>query len=59
MDSAVPVAQIDTKLIEARKLNAHVKAAWPSSMSLPLALGSDLPQNFTAMHMSRPHLLRK
>lgn len=35
------------------------KAALPSSMSLPLAPGPDLPHKLTAMHMSRPHLFRK
>lgn len=37
----------------------HEKAALPSSMSLPLAPGPDLPHRLTAMHITRPHLFRK
>lgn len=37
----------------------HVNAALPSSMSLLLAPGPAFPQKLTAMHMRRPHLLRK
>lgn len=37
----------------------HEKAALPSSMSLPLAPGPDLPHRLTAMHIKRPHLFRK
>lgn len=59
MEGAVPVARIDTETEASKEICAYVKAALPSSMSLPLAPGSDLPQNLTAMHMSRPHLLRK